>query len=260
MGEAWVPPECGGNYDVYNGRPAAAPGGPDPVLAGFRGARPECLAGYAGLLCTRPRGWVVYRSNQHTGVHTRGYGRLRPYASLRLHGMVEGPPRVLPGGHVLARVSGVPVAFYRETGPLARAARLLEPGDEVIVEGVLVPRSQGLTLAAEALWARGRSVETLKLAPRCPRCGARMKSMGRGKGYRCPRCGYRDPRARPVTIRVPRRAPSGRVAPPTSAARHLTRLPWLRPTVGWSPIYPPVPAECFYSAGRDPPPAVRGEC
>jgi len=27
--------------------------------------------------------------------------------------------------------------------------------------------------------------------PRCPRCGARMKSAGRGKGWKCPKCGYR---------------------------------------------------------------------
>ena len=258
--ESRVPDGCGGNYDLYTRRPAAAPGGPDPVLAGFRGSRRVCLQAYTGLLCSRPRGWVLYRSNQHTGAHTRAYGAARPYASLRLHGLVESTPRVLPGGHVLVEVAGATVAFYRETGPLARAARLLEPGDEVIVEGVLVPRGRGLTLAAEALWARGPGARVLRVAPRCPRCGSRMKSLGRGKGYRCPRCGYRDPGARPLELRAPRKAPAGRVTAATSGARHLTRLPWLPPAMGWEPLDPPLPASCFYSTTSEPPPVLGGDC
>ncbi len=255
--EKTVPPCGNANTDLYNGVVAAAPGGPDPVLAGFRGTLPWCLSQYAELLCEEPWAWTLYRSNQHTGIHTRAAsGPPRPYKIVRVKGRVRGTPRLLPKGHVLVDLETpwgtLTAAFYRETGPLRDAARLLGEGDLVEVEAGVVPRLEGPTLAAEALTVYEVAERILRVAPRCPRCGARMESMGKGKGYRCPRCGLRDPRASPLQLRVPRPLRPGRYTGSVSGARHLTRLSWLEPGSGDPRVSGPV--ECFSRRGRDPPP------
>jgi len=256
--EAGVPACAWGNFDLQAGRLAAAPGGPDPVLAGFRGDEPWCLAGYEGVPEEPPTVWAVFRSNQHTGGHTRHWDPY-PYRGVRLRLRAGSPARRLPGGHlVLEGPGGLGVAFYRETGPVRRAASMLLPGDDVLVEGIVVPRSHGSTVAAESVRVLRVEQEYRELAPRCPRCGRRMKSMGAGKGYRCPACGYRDPGARPVRVWVPRRLLPGTVTPGPSAARHLTRFPWRSP--GGVPVTGRLyPAGCFVSR-RGVPRAVSGEC
>ncbi len=250
-------PACGSlNVDLYDGRIASAPGGPDPILAGFRGREPWCLSKYSEFLCEEPWGWVLYRSNQHTGVHLYSVGPPRPYRMIRLKGVVRGLPRLLPKGHVLVEVDTgwgtLTVAFYRETGPLRDAARLLEPGDMVVVEGGVAPRAEGPTISAESLLVQRVSGRTVLVAPRCPRCGARMKSMGRNKGYKCVKCGYRDENARPVRLRVPRILKPGRYTSSVSGGRHLTRFNWLEPFRG--PPTTPLNIECVVSLGSSPPP------
>jgi len=258
--EARVPTTCWGNYDQRSGAPVAAPHGPDPVLAGFRGSDPRCLAAYAGALCSEASGWIIFRSNQHTGVHLRDpHRRPIPYGAHVAPMRVSSPPRVLPGGHVILDAPGAPAAFYRETGRLARAARMLRPGDEVRVGGVASPRGGGLTLAAEELVITRVNQEYVTVAPRCPRCGARMESAGRGKGYRCPKCGYRDPSARPLRLWVPRRLAPGRITSSPGRARHLTRIPEASTSRG-PPLGEPLPAWCFLSTGSEPPRVATGNC
>ncbi len=257
--EATIPACAWANYELDPPRPAAAPGGPDPVLAGFRGAEAWCLSGYEPLLRTRPSLWAVYRSNQHTGGHT-AHWRPLPYRGARVRLRIGDPPRVLAGGHVVLQANseiGVDIAFYRETGPLGRAARMLQPGDMVLVEGVVVPRSHGPTLAAERIIVDRVTQRWRLLAPRCPRCGSRMKSMGREKGYKCPRCGFRDPAARPVRVWTPRRLLPGTIVPGVSGARHLTVFPWWRP--GRGPRRGVFSVGCFVSRSGLPG-AVLGEC
>jgi len=257
--EAGVPACAWGNYDLYTGRLAAAPGGPDPVLAGFRGSAPSCLAHYAGVPAEPPSLWAIYRSNQHTGGHTRHW-RPAPYRGVRVRVRAGREPRRLPGGHlVLSLDDGLAAAFYRETGPLRRAAGMVGRGDELLLEGAVVPRSPGPTLAVDRLRVERVAQEYRELAPRCPRCGRRMKSMGRGKGYRCPACGYRDPGARPLRVWVPRRLLPGVVVPGVSGARHLTRYLWWRPARGLSLPRGPLPVGCFVSRGELPG-VVRGVC
>jgi len=251
-------PSCGNaNTDHYNTILSAAPGGPDPVLAGFRGREAWCLSEYKELLCEESWGWTIYRSNQHTGIHAiQSIGPPRPYKVVRVKGIVKETPKLLPKGHVLVSLETawgtLTAAFYRETGPLRDAARLLEPGDYIIVEASVVPRSQGLTLSVEAMEIRRLAVRHVTLAPRCPSCGRRMKSMGRGKGYKCPSCGLRDPQAKPLLLRVPRRLVPGRVTASVSGARHLTRFPWFEPNHGL--FMEPLPPTCFSVLGESPPP------
>lgn len=250
------------NYDLLEGKLASAPGGPDPVLAGFRGLDPSCLGAMRRVLCEEPDGWTLYRSNQHTGVHgIQGSLRPLPYNYVAVRGRVAGDPIVLPGGHVIVELETawgrVTAAFYRETGPLREVASRLMRGDIVVVEGGVVPRSMGPTLAADVLQVEGLTRVEEAASPRCPRCGSRMKSVGRGKGYRCVRCGYRDPAATPIHIEVPRRLVPGRYTPSVSYARHLTRFNWWTPNSSFKPRLMRV--ECAVSYDAMPPASVLGD-
>jgi tRNA(Ile2)-agmatinylcytidine synthase len=232
--EARLPPCTFNNYDPVSGRVTAAPGGPDPVLAGFRGTCPERLAEYATLLCEQPHFWVLYRSNQHTDAHARPITAPRPYQAGFIAGAVAGAPLVTPGGHVIVRVEAdnivIDAAFFRETGPLNRAARVLRRGDRVWLLGSVRPYApRGVpVIAAEKMVVLQLSTAYRDVSPRCPRCGHRMKRLGRAGGYRCPRCGYTDRSARPVRIPIPRRLGPGVYTPGAGRLRHLTK-PWPEP-------------------------------
>ncbi|MEB2836149.1 MAG: tRNA(Ile)(2)-agmatinylcytidine synthase [Desulfurococcales archaeon] len=231
--EAAVPPCVFNNYDPQRGRLTAAPGGPDPVLAGFRGTCPEWLGAYSTVLCEEPHFWVLYRSNQHTDAHARPLGPPRPYKTGVAKAVVESDPRVAAGGHVFVRArleggASVELAFYKETGPLNRAARLLRAGDSITVLANVRPYSpHGIPLlTVEKMLVQRVAASRIRASPRCPRCGHRMKRTGRGGHYKCPRCGYKAPLS-PLVIPEPRLMGPGVYTPGEGRLRHLTAPPWL---------------------------------
>ncbi len=259
--EAGIPACAFNNIDLPARRTAAAPHGPDPVLAGFRGTCPGALGCYLGLLCEEPHFWVLYRSNQHTDAHARLPLRARPYESGRASLGVESV-RTLPGGHALARaVLGgreMWLAAYRESGPVRRLLELAGAPSRVELHGTLHPREGGLTLSSEAVHRVVSQPASARLAPRCPRCGRRMKSAGRGKGYKCPSCGYRDERAKPLVVHLPPRASSSRVTPTPLGISHLTRPSHIY-RLPSGPPRPPSYSEVL-SLGAEPPQGTRALC
>lgn len=227
--EASLPPCTFNNYDAHSGKVAAAPGGPDPVLAGFRGTCPGYLTAYAKLLCEKPHFWVLYRSNQHTDPHAHALGAPRPYKTGLLEGTIYSTPEITPGGHVVVGVRTdnghvIDAAFYRETGPLNRAARLLAPGDRVrLLASVRPYHPRGrAVVTVEKMTVLELTPRFIMVAPRCPKCGHRMKRMGSRGGYKCPKCGYRDPNAAPVRLWSPRSLAPGVYTPWPGRLRHLT--------------------------------------
>ena len=225
MIEAWIPPCAFNNFDLTSRTLVAAPHGPDPVLAGFRGTCPEYLGCYERALCEEPHFWVLYRSNQHTDTHHTS-AKPRPYSSLLWDARIVSNPDRAPGGHLLVRTDMGVAAAYRETGPVRELLTRLPPGARVLLGGTLKPRRGGLTLGIEKVYTFRSPPLVTRLNPRCPRCGARMKSAGRRGGYKCARCGYRAPDAGPIIVRSPPPAP-GEVAPPPGRIGHLVRPPYV---------------------------------
>jgi len=226
------------NVELDKELTSAAPGGPDPVLAGFRGTDAEELWKFEEALCERPHFAVLYRSNQHTGVHA---SPLRPlvYRSVSMKVAVSSRPLKLPGGHVIVEARAADgnvydIAFYEDSGPLARAAGLLRPGDVIEVVGGVRPYSpRGRpTVSAELMSVLSLADEFVEVAPRCPRCGSRMESAGKGKGYRCPRCGFSLPEGGRLRLPLTRELMPGHYYYRGGRARHLTpvgaSLPVLR--------------------------------
>jgi len=59
--------------------------------------------------------------------------------------------------------------------------------------------------------------------PKCPQCGKRMKSMGKGKGFRCEKCGFRSSRLNKITVESHRDLEVGLYITSPRSQRHLTK-------------------------------------
>jgi tRNA(Ile2)-agmatinylcytidine synthase len=222
------------SIDTQTGRSMIAPHGPDPVLFGIRGERPEYVVEAANHVESQQPvdRWLIFRSNQGTGAHLMNYvyvSDLRPYMAAVVHGVVEDRPKVLEGGHVLFRVgdcSGqIDCAAYEPTGKFRETISGLIKGDQVLIHAGVRPASRrhGMTLNVEGLEILKLARQVLSINPVCPQCGKRMKSAGRNKGYKCVNCGFKDPKAIKIEKSGERKLQEKLYLPPTRAQRHLTR-------------------------------------
>jgi tRNA(Ile2)-agmatinylcytidine synthase len=59
--------------------------------------------------------------------------------------------------------------------------------------------------------------------PCCEKCGKRLKSDGKDKGYKCEICGHRERNAQKVAIELARDIKEGLYIPVPKAHRHLTK-------------------------------------
>jgi tRNA(Ile2)-agmatinylcytidine synthase len=233
--ERWTYPYTFNSYDREKGRVLITPRGPDPVLYGIRGEEPQLLLKAAAMLrVAEPIELrLIFRTNQGTGAHLKNPldpHHPKPHTSGRLRGYVASNPTTGPGGHVYFTLQGLEggrlyCAVYEPTGGLRRVARALLPGDLVEVGGGVRPPAETHppTLNVEYILVLRPAASRRYVNPLCPRCRARMKSMGRGQGYRCGRCGHRDPRARKQVVELPRTLSPGLYLPPPRAQRHLTK-------------------------------------
>ncbi|MCE4601929.1 MAG: DUF1743 domain-containing protein [Desulfurococcales archaeon] len=218
---------------------SAAPGGADPVLAGVRGYCPFtdwCLSAGADVC-------VVFRSNQHTGVHHIPLTpQLTPYSVGYANAMIIGRPVQLPKGHTVVEAKvlnrSVDLAFFRETWPLNIVARGLREGDIVGVLAHVKPYTVNgkPVLAVELLDILQLRQDKAQANPRCPLCGSSMKSMGSKGGFKCPQCGYKSRMYSRVETWAPRGLAGGRYTvrpgryphlspPPITAKAPVIRLP-----------------------------------
>jgi len=225
--EAKLPPCVFNNYDILKKKISAAPQGPDPILAGFRGTCPEYLKCYKEVLCEKPHFWLLYRTNQHTDQYNVPIFKFRPYKSGSIRGTVISDPIILQGSHVLVRLMDkmghkINVLFFRETGPLKETAMRLKIGDEIEVVGSFRPylSNEEPIFAADKFHVIHISRTFIVKNPRCPRCGTRMESDG--KTLRCPRCGFKLSKFKKIIIEVPRTLKPISITTEEGQWRHLS--------------------------------------
>ncbi len=226
-----VPPSMAPSCVFNNYTPGSgftgAPGGGDPVLVGIRGDCPDRLPEYMwSTVCESPDLAAVFRSNQHTDPHASVNPPVNIYNYGFYKAVITSQPMRLPGGHVIvgAEIQGkrVDLAFYREAGPLRDASLHLIPGDKVTVSGQVKPGpSRSPVISVDKMIVDNIADDVVYLSPRCPRCGSRMKSLGRAKGYRCPKCGYSGRSLEKVRVRRSRALMPGVYTPPEGRLPHL---------------------------------------
>lgn len=222
------------NYDPRENRVLILPGGFDPVLLGIRGESPSILTEAFRMLklCEEADFAAIFRTNQHTDAHIRSVASIcyvRPYMCVRVRGEVSSKPVRLIGGHVFFKLCDsdccIDVAAYEPTKWFREIVELLEPGDVVEAQGCVRPpsTSHGSTLNLEKLRVVSLKPKFLFQNPTCPRCGKRLKSAGRGKGFKCEKCGFRSKDSFRKIIIVERGLSEGWYQPPYSAFKHMMK-------------------------------------
>ncbi len=222
------------NVDPVTKRALIVPRGPDPVLFGIRGESAEDVleASFHVKSEQSIARMMAFRTNQGTGAHLTHcayVSDLRPYMAAVVHGAVDRRPKITEGGHVVFSVcdcSGrVDCATYEPTGEFRNVVLKLVKGDQVLVHAAVRPaaRTHGLTLNVEGLEIVSLAPVYRESNPICPHCFKRMKSAGRGQGYKCLGCGFKDREAMKTRTPVERTLKETVYIPPPRAQRHLTR-------------------------------------
>jgi tRNA(Ile2)-agmatinylcytidine synthase len=222
------------NVDLEKKRVIITPRGPDPILFGIRGETPEIVKkAFSMVKPLEPiERWVIFRTNQGTDAHLKRVEKLsqiKPYNPVIAKGFVDSEPKIIPRRHVIFSIrdeSGrVDCAAYEPTGVLRKVASKLIVGDYVeVYGGVRKPSGKNpLTINLE-------KIRLLKLAPKvayqnplCPKCGKRLKSMGKGKGFRCEKCGLKYSELRKVEVKIKRGIRRRLYITSPRSQRHLTK-------------------------------------
>ncbi|MEM1623435.1 MAG: tRNA(Ile)(2)-agmatinylcytidine synthase [Sulfolobales archaeon] len=216
------------NYDYESGRVVSVPHGPDPVLLGIRGLDPDKLVKAFSFLKPSEivEGWCVFKTNQATGAHMipRTSYELKPFRTGCLTGLVE-RVSIRPGGDVVISLTDgfgeIDAAVFKESG-LTRYAHRLTSGDIIRVCGsIKLWDNLRPVLHVELLEIIDLVDKYLKFNPRCPKCGARMKSSGRNKGYKCLKCGFKTRDLLPETLKLHRGISTGLYLPTCKSVKHL---------------------------------------
>jgi tRNA(Ile2)-agmatinylcytidine synthase len=222
------------NVDQEKGRIIITPRGPDPILFGIRGETPETVKNAFKIV--KPlepiERWAIFRTNQGTDAHLKRLEKLsqiKPYSPVIARGIVSANPKIIPLRHVVFSIKDetrqVDCAAYEPTGALRKIARKLIVGDYVeIYGGVRKPsKNNPLTINLEKIRLLKLAPKTVYQNPICPKCGKRLKSMGKNKGLRCDKCGSRYLNLRKVEVKFKREIRTGLYITSTRSQRHLTK-------------------------------------
>ncbi|MDP8003121.1 MAG: TiaS agmantine-binding domain-containing protein [Caldisphaera sp.] len=220
------------NYDYIKNKTTAKPNGPDPILAGFRGTCNDLLWKYEKALCEPPHFAVLYRTNQHTNYGLENKIKPYPYRNVEVVGKVL-KLKIIPKGHVIVTIDSdygiYDIAFYKDTGPLNEASKLLNKGDVIKIIGLARPyRNDNLTIAAvsmEVLYIKQLYKDS---SPRCPICGAKMKNLGINKGFKCIKCGFKDKNLKKTRIPIFRKLMPGIYSIESGELMHLQKEKYVK--------------------------------
>lgn len=224
------------NLDPESEEIKITPHTPCPVLFGIRALRPECLKKALKLVkVAEPiERYMIFETNQATDAHIaiKSISEIRPYTSVAVWGVISSKPKIIKGGHVFVEMKDgtgkIRLAAYEPTRGFREIVASLIPGDEVIAYGSFKPREgEPPTINLEKVRILKVVDEVKFLNPRCPKCGKRMKSEGKGKGYGCPSCGYKSKKLQKERIVMPRKIVRGMYEVPPRARRHLSKPSFL---------------------------------
>ncbi len=184
-------PSTFNNMDEKNRHVAIVPNTPCPVLFGIRGEEHEELLKAKDIIRGEEmESWTLFMSNQGTDDHLvhRTIGEVKPMESPIVRGRVVEAPHTITGGHVFFTIEDetgtISCAAYEPTKEFRDVVRLLEPGDEVVAMGSVREEPPTINMEKIMIMEKGDALSI----PHCPDCGKKMKSAGRGQGYRCKAC------------------------------------------------------------------------
>lgn len=217
-------PQTWDTVDHHNSRIVFAPHSADPVLFGIRGSDPQAILEAFQAIESEPiERKVLYQTNQGTDAHIlEGTAAdVRASESYRLRGFVAGQPQAIVGGHLFFPLQDgtgrIVCAAFEPTKNFRAIVKQLIAGDEIEVYGSV----QDDTLNLEKIHVLHLADKTETSAPVCPQCNKRMKSAGKGQGYRCRSC--KTHAEGPVSLIQTRELDTGYHEVPPCARRHLSK-------------------------------------
>ncbi len=225
-------PNTFGNLDPFTGEIRITPHTPCPILYGIRGEDAKTtLAAHKLVKSLEPiERFVVYMTNQGTDEHLRQakVAEVKPYWSVIVGGEVSSAPKIILGGHVIFsmrdKTGKIDCAAYEPTRQFRDVAKKLIIGDKVVAYGGVKEKPElPLTINLEKLSILKLVPVLRKVNPTCPRCGKRMKSEGKGKGYSCKRCKIKVPASAAKLVEMRREIEVGAFEVPPRARRHLAK-------------------------------------
>jgi len=226
------------NFDYKKRRVLITPRGPDPILYGIRGEKPEIVRQAHEIVRSNEtvERWVIFRTNHGTDAHLRKINSIRevqPFNPVIVRGIVVRKPWMIPVRHVIFSIKDkagqVDCAAYEPTGTLREAAKKLIAGDQVEVHGGVRPASpeHPVTINLEKMRILKLAPKITLLNPECSQCGKRMESMGKEKGFRCKKCGFRSSSLEKVAVESKRSLERKLYITSPRSQRHLAK-PHLR--------------------------------
>jgi len=211
--------------DWCNETVVAVPGSPDPVLFGIRGDDLNAIMKCFKMVKTEEIDkYTIFMTNQGTDMHLipeNEIERLENYRSYILRGRVVKEPYTIIGGHVFFEIEtkfgNVKCAAFEPTKQFRNIIRKLKVGDIVEVYGSMKRNTINL-----------EKINIIRLAdiyveenPICPKCGKRMESAGKGKGFRCKKC--KTKAFEKIKKKIERDLDTGFYEVPPCARRHLSK-------------------------------------
>lgn len=220
------------NLDPATDEIRITPHTPCPILYGIRAESPEAAIKANDITqALEPiERLIIYRTNQGTDEHLRRAKivEVKPYWSVIVDAVVCRKPRVITGGHIIFRIRDeigeIDCAAYEPTRQFRNIVKKLAVGDKVRAYGGVKEKPElPLTINLEKLAVLELVPILKKVNPNCPKCGKKMKSEGKGKGYSCKRCKTRFPAGAARLVEVPREIKLGAFEVPPRARRHLAK-------------------------------------
>jgi len=215
-------------YDYENEYIVMLPRSKTPVLYGVRGTNAEdCLNASLEVMkkCkAKIDGILLFKTNQGTDDHIvkKKISEIKDYNSVRVVGKVSEKPKIIRGGHVIVKIRDntgeIECAAYEPTKNFRNVIMNLVPGDVVEVYGGVCGYPNTINLEKIKII---KLVDKVERNPICKKCGIRMESLGKNKGYRCPRCGKKSKGK--VLEKISREINIGIYEVPPAARRHLSR-------------------------------------
>lgn len=210
--------------DHKNSAIVFSPRSRDPVLYGIRGDDPyHVFAAHSKIISEPYEYMVLYVTNQGTDKHVQHeqMDALTEGCSYALTGTITTAPWAIEGGHIFFQIGEqqrtLRCVAFEPTKQFRAAVRKLCEGDRVVVQGSFIKDC----LHLEKLRVVELQDQFKGINPMC--CNKRMKSRGKGKGFKCVRCKTIKRHSDTLDIPITREIELGTYEVVPSARRHLAK-------------------------------------
>lgn len=221
-------PDTFENIDEKENYIAIEPKTPCPVLYGIRSNSVEPLKRAFELVeVDEPiEDYCIFKTNQHTDMHIQkadSISEMKQFGCYLFEGTVKNTPKIIEGGHMFFYVydstGEIECGAYEPTKDFRKIVSYLMPGDIIRLYGGIGEQN---TFNIEKFQVvKLNNIEYKN--PIC-KCGKRMTSAGKNKGFKCKKCGYKIESDDKIPVVIERELEENRFyETPVSARRHLAK-------------------------------------